>query len=185
MLVSNSPLECTCFTYTPTLIIHYYGKWTLRWIIILHKLNFSDCWVELKFTSFPCFQLSLHLRSFQTFFTNPSDAILFSWLPEWRGWRWQLSSVNQSQAQFFLRTRAEHISASLSGLWWETSNRHKWGKGKKHITDNTPVSFTLWSGANSGFASVKRYSTMCGKSHTQAQTCIIESMHRITPSLLT
>lgn len=29
-----------CFTYTPTLIIHNYGKWTSRWVIILYKLLF-------------------------------------------------------------------------------------------------------------------------------------------------
>ncbi len=48
--------------------------------------------VVLKFTSIPCFQLSLHLKSIQTqnhcsFVTKGSDAILFSRLPEWRGWR--------------------------------------------------------------------------------------------------
>lgn len=123
--------------------------------------------VVLKFNSSPCRQLSLQAKPVQTqshcsFVTKGSDAILFSRLPEWRGWCWQLSS-----GSVLLCSRAGNISASLSGLWWETSNMHKWEKGKKKIiTDSIPISFTLWSGANWSLASdpYEHLSTIHGKS---------------------
>lgn len=54
---------------THTLMItHYMVNDESRWVIILHKLDvfMITIEVEVKFTSFPCFQLSLHLKSIQT-----------------------------------------------------------------------------------------------------------------------
>lgn len=98
---------------------------------------------------------------------------------EWRGWLRQLLSVNHSQAQFFTRMRAEDTLV----LRWETSNMHKWEKGKKKtLLTATPVSFVLWSRANSGFAPVSTASTI---SHAPVQTWTIgpEIMYAEAPLL--
>lgn len=115
---------------------------------LMYTNFFNHCVGRAEILLIPCFQLSLYLKSIQTqnhcsFVTKNSDAILFSRFPEWRGWRWQLSSLNHSAAQFFLRTEAEDISVSLSGLWGETSNVRKWGKDKETLLTTPRLIYAL------------------------------------------
>lgn len=146
---------------------------TTNYSLFLHESGFfglfsRQCW-NLTLFFFSCPHSSLQVRSVQTqshccSVTDGSDAILFSRLSEWRGWRRQLSS-----GSVLSHTRAGDISASLFGLVVGNIRYAQMGKrGESSISDSNIVSFRLWSGANSGILSAP-WNNMWQSTHTQAQ----------------
>lgn len=150
---------------------------TNNYSLFLHKSGFlwlfyylGSVETYLFFFLPSCPHSSLQVRSVQTqshccSVTDGSDAILFSRLSEWRGWRRQLSS-----GSVLSRTRAGDIGASLFGLVVGNIRYAQMGKGgESSISDSNIIAFRLWSGANSSILSAA-WNNMWQSTHT-GTTC--------------
>lgn len=146
---------------------------TTNYSLLLHKSGFfwlfsRQCW-NLPLFFFSCPHSSLQVRSVQTqshccSVTDGSDAILFSRLSEWRGWRRQLSS-----GSVLSHTRAGDISASLFGLVVGNIRYAQMGKEGGKAASVTATSSRLGFDQEQTAASSLHHGTICGKAHTQAQ----------------
>lgn len=176
-------------------ITHYDGKWTLRWVIILHKLDFfvNIVKVEFRYTPFPCFQLSLHLKCIQAqplFFCHKRLWCNITLTAPWM----ERVALTAFICKVTWRLSSSHVqelktSVLRALVFWREHQIYTNGEKKKKYYWQHPISFRLWSGANSSFVSVscKCYSTICEKSHAGTntyQSIRKWSMHKINPPLL-
>ena len=163
-----------------------------RWVIILHKLDVFVIIIEagVKFTSFPGFQLSLHLKSIQTqkhcsFVTKRLWCNIILQAP-WMERVVLTAFICKSLWGSVLLSLQELKTSVLHTLvcGWETSNMHKWEKEKTLLTtspshlrfDQEQTAASLQSLANAVVQHVENHT----HTHTHADTQHAQSIRKLS-----